>query len=387
MWERAMKSYKWVHHLPQISVKNRQYKSIQEWIEAEIADQRKERIRLERAAQLRYQKLQSRSLLQRYRDRLAFSTGSLASVHITPLSGNTGFPSRSKPTTAGLGDGRRSDGSGYGYGYGGDRGRLGASGSQRDFKVSSLMKGKLRSSTNADEVPPHHRGAQGSPKTQVMHGHSQHASSRPGGPSSPASPALTVSIPSPSLERGSSSPQPSPTGRRNIGGYSSEAYEGGGDIEKSGGMGTFASRSMPKETAAAAAEHQRYKSLFTTAPAELPAVTVVPAGGGDDSLPAGSADPQYRTADAAKAAAKGRGGVNVVGAGGSGGGDVGQPASYRRAQAVKMDYHNPVRRRSSDTSFTHPVGHPGGLSSTVQFRSHPDFLRGWGGGQAEAAAA
>lgn len=47
----------------QISVKNRQYTSVQEWIEAEIADQRKERKRLERAAHLRLKKLKS---LQRY---------------------------------------------------------------------------------------------------------------------------------------------------------------------------------------------------------------------------------------------------------------------------------------------------------------------------------
>lgn len=50
----------------QISVKNRQYASVQEWIEAEIADQRKDRKRLERAAHLRLKKLKSRSLLQRY---------------------------------------------------------------------------------------------------------------------------------------------------------------------------------------------------------------------------------------------------------------------------------------------------------------------------------
>lgn len=47
----------------QISVKNRQYSSIQEWIEAEIADQRKERTRLEREALLRSKKL---GLLSRY---------------------------------------------------------------------------------------------------------------------------------------------------------------------------------------------------------------------------------------------------------------------------------------------------------------------------------
>lgn len=49
----------------QISVKNRQYASVKEWIEAEIADQRKERKRLERAAHLRLKKVKPRSLLHR----------------------------------------------------------------------------------------------------------------------------------------------------------------------------------------------------------------------------------------------------------------------------------------------------------------------------------
>lgn len=46
-------------------MKNRQYASIQEWIEAEMADQRKETRRLERAAHLRLKKHKSRTLLQR----------------------------------------------------------------------------------------------------------------------------------------------------------------------------------------------------------------------------------------------------------------------------------------------------------------------------------
>ena len=49
----------------QISVKNRQYASVQEWIQAEIADQRKERRRLEREAHLRSKRLKSRGLLSR----------------------------------------------------------------------------------------------------------------------------------------------------------------------------------------------------------------------------------------------------------------------------------------------------------------------------------
>lgn len=39
--------------MSQISVKNRQYPSLREWIEAELADQKAERMRLEREARLR----------------------------------------------------------------------------------------------------------------------------------------------------------------------------------------------------------------------------------------------------------------------------------------------------------------------------------------------
>ncbi|CAM9462187.1 unnamed protein product, partial [Chrysoparadoxa australica] len=44
LWEKAMSGYKWVHHLPQVSVKGKRYTSIEAWVRAEIAAQRKERL-------------------------------------------------------------------------------------------------------------------------------------------------------------------------------------------------------------------------------------------------------------------------------------------------------------------------------------------------------
>lgn len=203
-----------------------------------------------------------------------------------------------------------------------------------------------------------------------------------------------MSIPSPPLEKGLSSPKTTFAGGKNTVGYSTTAYEASVGIGNDGRSAALTSRPTPNEAAvaaaAAAADHQRYKSLFTNAPAELPAVTVLPVGSGDDNYLAGSASPQHRTGNPAEALGKGRGAVNTtsgVGADTGGSGDIDRPPSYmyRRAQTVKMDYHNTLRRKSSNTSFTHPVGHPSGLNATVQFRSHPDFLRGWGDGQAEGA--
>ncbi|CAM9851016.1 unnamed protein product [Scytosiphon promiscuus] len=346
MWERAMNSYKWVHHLPQISVKNRTYKSIQEWIEAEIADQRKERKRLERAARLRFQKMEPRSFMYS-RDQPPFSTGSVAPVVVTPL----GLSSRSKTTTRCM--------------------ILGMTQTcmrvqKKTLKTDRPWKHNLsfdretsrqsRTVTRA-QIQDERRTYESRSAFDFYRDNqpSQQSSSRSGGGPSSTPPALTVSIPSPPLEKAPTLPQPTPTRGKGAVGLNSAGYDS----------------VLGPRNGGRAASFQRYKSLFTNAPAELPAVTVLPAGGGDDRPSAGSASPPHRTVNAG----------DPVGA------DVHQPASYRRAQTAKIDYHNPVRRKSSNTSFTHPVGHPGGLNAAVQFRSQPDSLRAWGDGQADAASA
>lgn len=106
------------------------------------------------------------------------------------------------------------------------------------------------------------------------------------------------------------------------------------------------------------ADTERYKSLFTNAPVELPEVTVVPASGSSENI--GS---RQGETDA------------VVG----GLGDEGSPLRRRpRAQTAKVNYHNAVRRKSSNTLFTHPIGHPSGLNIHVQ--SHSELLGRWGEG-------
>lgn len=136
------------------------------------------------------------------------------------------------------------------------------------------------------------------------------------------------------------------------------------------------------------AEHQRYKSLFTNAPAELPEVTVIPAGGddNDNNLQVGGMNARDRSTSASRAAS--REGMKVkAGSGSDGMAGPNQPTNNRRAQTAKVDYHNSVRRKSSNTSFTHPVGHPGGLDALVPSQSRVESLKGWGEGQPVVVAA
>ena len=181
-------------------------------------------------------------------------------------------------------------------------------------------------------------------------------------------PALRVNIPSPSVEN-RPSPRSAPVRGGNV---SNTGYHAGGiGVGRSGGRtAPYSGPRMPNE--ALAAEQQRYKSLFTNAPAELPGVTVVPAGGGG-----GGGMPEEDASVPSKALDGGRGGGSASRS----------HINRRRADAVKIDYHNSVRRRSSNTSFTHPVGHPSSLDALLQSQSRPDTLDGWGDGQAEAVAA
>ena len=217
-------------------------------------------------------------------------------------------------------------------------------------------------------------------------------SSQPGGPasysSSPSSPpALTISIPSPVAEKGAPPSRRTPTTGRSA--------DGGGRT-----TALLASRTPNQDLAAAG---QRYKSLFTNAPAELPAVTVVPAGGGggrgddngDGNPPEGGASAHHRpttTTTTTWATETGSSNNNNnndhhQGARGSASPNMNQPAIRRRAQTAKIDYHNSVRRRSSNTTFTHPVGHPSGLDTLVQSQQKQqqprpvESLEGWGDGQ------
>lgn len=192
-----------------------------------------------------------------------------------------------------------------------------------------------------------------------------------GGPTtSSSSPALTINIPSPAAEKGP------PSRRTHTPTKEGSTDDGGG----SGAERPAAFSSSRTSNQALGAEQQRYKSLFTNAPAELPGVTVVPAGGGggdadaDGSSPAGTASAQHRPTStwATAADSEGARGTNHT---------VNQPTNRRRAQTARVDYHNSVRRRSSNTSFTHPVGHPSGLDSLVESQSRPDSLEGWEDGQ------
>ncbi len=189
-----------------------------------------------------------------------------------------------------------------------------------------------------------------------------------GGPSSRPPPALTVNVPSPAAENRPST-RTAPTG----GGNTNGGYSGGYGIGRSGGRTVpyYSGPRMPNQ--ALAEEQQRYKSLFTNAPAELPGVTVVPAGSGGAAAGDDGAQQQNKSPSAAAL------GEDGGGAGRSNG-------RRRRPEAVKIDYHNSVRRRSSNTSFTHPVGHPGGLETLLRSQSRPDSLEGWEDGQTETAA-
>ncbi|CAB1115526.1 unnamed protein product [Ectocarpus sp. CCAP 1310/34] len=406
MWERAMKSYKWVHHLPQvretrttvahvmwvnpfppkcaawISVKNRQYASVQGWIEAEIADQRRERKKLERAARLRLKRLQPRSLMHSRQDQSSLSTGGLAPVLGTSLSGNVGHSSRPKVTAAGL--------SGGIYGYGDDRVSFGAPasfGHQRNLKGSQRTEAiagangaeRLSNFLRGGEMPStplNFRAARETEKNHPrdpLHEHQHRPTPGYAGSASPSSTAFSRT--SPGTERGPSR-QATPTldgpaaGHGGIGGYK-VGFDGTNSVHNSG-----RTSQMAKE-----ADHQRYKSLFTNSPAELPEVTVMPAGGGDNNnLQVGGTNARDRSMSTSRAASRedmkvkaGRGSDGMAG--------PNHPTNYRRAQTAKVDYHNSVRRKSSNTSFTHPVGHPGGLDALAPSQSRVESLRGWGEGQ------
>lgn len=129
---------------------------------------------------------------------------------------------------------------------------------------------------------------------------------------------------------------------------------------------------MPNQ--ALAAEHQRYKSLFTDAPAELPGVTVVPAG--RSGAPAGDESARQQNKNPSATPGEDEGSTSRS-----------DSRRRRRPEAVRIDYHNSVRRRSSNTSFTHPVGHTGSLETLLRSQSRPDSLEGWEDGQAETAGA
>ncbi|CAM9121890.1 unnamed protein product, partial [Ectocarpus sp. 4 AP-2014] len=388
MWERAMKSYKWVHHLPQISVKNRQYASVQEWIEAEIADQRRERKKLERAARLRLKRLQPRSSMHSRQDQSYLSTGGLAPVLVTSLSGNVGHSSRPKVTAAGL--------SGGSYGYGDDRVSFGAPaslGHQRNLKgsqrteaiagahgaelLSNFLRGGERPSTRLN-----FRAARETEKNHPRNPLHEHQHRPTPGYAESASPSyLAFSTTSPGTERGPSR-QATPTLDGPAGGHDGMGgYKAGFDVTNSVKNSGRSSR-MAKE-----AENQRYKSLFTNAPAELPEVTVMPAGGGDNNnLQEGGTSDRDRSISTSRAAS--REDMKVKAGGGSDGmAGSNQPTNYRRAQTAKVDYHNSVRRKSSNTSFTHPVGHPGGLDALAPSQSRVESLQGWGEGQTVDVAA
>ncbi|CAN0445203.1 unnamed protein product, partial [Ectocarpus sp. 12 AP-2014] len=388
MWERAMKSYKWVHHLPQISVKNRQYASVQEWIEAEIADQRRERKKLERAARLRLKRLQPRSLMHSRQDQSSSSTGGLAPVLVTSLSGNVGHSSRPKVTAAGL--------SGGIYGYGDDRVSFGAPaslGHQRNLKGSQkteavtgangaeLLSNFLRGG-EMPSTPLNFRAARETEKNRPrnpLHEHQHRATPGYAGSASPSSAAFIRT--SPGTERGPSR-QATPTLDGPAGGHGGMGgYKAGVDVTNSVDNSGRTSR-MAKE-----AENQRYKSLFTNAPAELPEVTVKPAGGGDNTnLQVGGTNARDRSISTSRATS--REDMKVKAGGGSDSmAGPNQLTNSRRVRTAKVDYHNSVRRKSSNTSFTHPVGHPGGLDALAPSQSRVESLKGWGDGQPVVVAA
>lgn len=197
-----------------------------------------------------------------------------------------------------------------------------------------------------------------------------------GGSASSPRPALTINIPYPTVEKESSPLQAHiTTGGATVGG-NTVGYNGGISTGSTGR--TAASISSRTKNEATAAEHTRYKSLFTNAPSELPGVSVVPAGRGDGSAVAETASAQHSVT-----AGKERGNASAGGIGGGGGIN---PIISRRAQTAKIDYHNSVRRRSSNTSFTHPVGHPDGLDALVSTQSRPDALEGWADEQTGVAA-
>ncbi|CBJ26550.1 expressed unknown protein [Ectocarpus siliculosus] len=388
MWERAMKSYKWVHHLPQISVKNRQYASVQEWIEAEIADQRRERKKLERAARLRLKRLQPRSLMHSHQDQSSLTTGGLAPVLVTSLSGNVGHSSRPKVTAPGL--------SGGSYGYGDERVSFGApanlghkrnlKGSQRTEAIAGVNGAELLSNfLRGGEMPStalHFRAARETEKNHPrnpLHEHQHRPTPGYAGSASPSSPAFSRT--SPGTERGPFR-QATPTLDGPAGGHGGMGgYKAGFDVTNSVNNSGHTSR-MAKE-----AENQRYKSLFTNAPAELPEVTVMPAGGGDNNnLQVGGTN--ARDLSISTSRADSREDMKVKAGGGSDGmAGPNQPTNYRRAQTAKVDYHNSVRRKSSNTSFTHQVGHPGGLDALAPSQSRVESLKGWGEGQPVVVAA
>lgn len=128
-------------------------------------------------------------------------------------------------------------------------------------------------------------------------------------------------------------------------------------------------------------DRKRLKSLFTNAPAELPEVTVVPAGkysgerdtSGNDTGSAGSTSavgPNRTSAPFTRAVPRTdhRGEYDATSR------PVYSPP-HRRALVAKVDYHNTMRRGSSNTTFTRPVGDASGSNDAVGGRLDP--FEGW----------
>lgn len=217
---------------------------------------------------------------------------------------------------------------------------------------------------------------------RARHGNQQRAA-----PSFPST-HLTVSIPSPSTESFS----PTSTASKDEAFLPSRKGTAAFGVE---GANTQLGFDGSGRSLARVSSNERYKSLFTNAPAELPEVSVVPVSdscrnpsGGEvgatsnaNSDGPGSPVRTQATPERLPLSPPNAAWVKVVDEGDAnttGGDDTNQTyaSPRRRAQTVKVDYHNTVQRKSGDTSFVHPVGHPNGISDLVQ-HSQSELLEGW----------